>query len=137
MTEIKEPEIIKEIPPKELTSKNVIYWSDHWKKLIIEGKTADRNVIGEKAKKFVELGLIEYQKDEYISTNSCYICKPLPQNHQIHKLKWNKKLGDFECSCQYFQTKLLKGEKAYCSHYLGLYLMLKIWNWNKKNERKD
>ena len=136
MVEIKVPDVIKESPPKELTSKNVIYWSDHWKKLIIDGEPSVKNTIGQKALKFVELNLIEYQKDEFNSDNSCYICKPLPNCHLTHKLKWNKLLGDFECSCQYYQTKLLKREKPYCSHYLGLYLMLKIWNWNK-NVKKE
>lgn len=129
----------KKFKPNELTYKNVIYWSDHWKKFT-DGKTADRNTIGIKAQKFVELELIEYQKDEYIAANSCYICKPLPNCPLpllTHKLKWKKETKDFECSCQYFQTKLLKKEKPYCSHYLALYLMLKIWNWNRKNKPKD
>ena len=134
---MEEKENQTEEPPTELTPKNVIFWSDHWKKLIVEGKPAERETIGRKAQKFVELGLIEYIKDEYNSDNSRYVCKPLPNCHLTHNLKWNKLTKDFECSCQYFQTKLLKKEKPFCSHYLGLYLQLKIWNYNKKNETKE
>jgi|WetSurMetagenome_2_1015567.scaffolds.fasta_scaffold140838_3 hypothetical protein len=43
----------------------------------------------------------------------------------------------FECSCQYFQTKLLKNEEPYCSHWLALYLYLKKENWNKRHIKKS
>ena len=128
-TEIKNNSITM-TPPSELTSKNVIYWSNHWKKLVVSGGN-EGSVIGQKARMFIEQKCIEYIKDEYISSNSKYICKPLKGNHTTHSLKWNK--GDFECDCQYFQTKLRKGEKPFCSHYLALYLQLKIWNWKKKD----
>jgi len=116
----------KEKPPEKLDAKSVIYWSSHYKKLVFEeGDIA----IGFKARKFIENNCIEYLKDEFNSSKSCYICKPLKNyNKTTYKIFWNKEKKDFECNCQYNQTT-----KRICSHILALYLQLKIWNYNKKN----
>jgi len=129
--EIKESET--ESPPETLNEKSVVYWSSHYKKLVVEGGDT---AIGFKARRFIENNCIEYYKDGFDSSKNCYLCKPIPgYNKTTYKLVWNKDLGDFECDCQYYQTKLLKKEEAYCSHYLGLYLQLKIWNYNRKGEK--
>lgn len=135
-----EPQVTEE-PPKELNYKNVCFWSEHYKRL--EGFDGV-NTIRSKAKMFVKLKLIQYdpQGIKYDPfdlwkepTKHKFICKPLPRNHVTYRLNWNKELNDFECSCQYFQTKMLKNEKPYCSHWLGLYLYLKILGWNKDEKR--
>lgn len=119
----------KEEKPKEINSKSVIYWSEHYKMLNGEG-----NAIQTKARKFVELGLIDYDKEK-----KCYICKPIGYNKTTYHQIWDKNrlkykgdgYGEFECSCQYNQTNRM------CSHILALYMQLKIWNWKKRDERKN
>jgi hypothetical protein len=115
-----------EDPPEELNANNVVYWSEHWKKLVVLGGDT---AIGTKAKKFVENNCIDYVKKEVSETGKgYYICKPIPgYNSTTHKINYLID-GEFECSCQYHQTT-----KRTCSHILALYLQLKIWNWNKKN----
>ena len=114
-------------PPKELNSKNVIYWSEHWKSLqgVKEG-----SAIQTKALRFLQEGCIEYQKDDYDPSKSCYICKPIKgYNKTTYHIRWSKDIKDFKCSCQFNVTT-----GRICSHILALYLQLKIWNYNKKNE---
>jgi len=124
---------ISEEIPREINSKNVIYWSEHYKMLkgVKEG-----GAIRTKARKFVELGLIDYDKEK-----KCYICKPISgYNKTTYHLIWDKSrlkyngkgYGEFECSCQYNQKTL-----KICSHILALYMQFRIWNWNKKNEIKE
>ena len=122
-------EEIKEEPPTELTAHNVVYWSEHWKKLVVEGGETAK---GAKAKKFIENNCIEYIKKENSKTGKgYYICKPIPDyNKTTHEI--NSVNGEFECSCQEYQTY-----KRVCSHILALYLQLKIWNYNKKNLKTD
>ena len=124
--------------PKELNPKTVVYWSEHYKRL--EGFQGC-NAIRSKAVKFVELGLIQYDPEgsKYDPFNYWeepekhdWICKPLPGNHLTYRLTWNNLIKEFECSCQFFQTKLLKKEEPYCSHNLALWLYIKILNWNRK-----
>jgi hypothetical protein len=110
--------------PKELNAKNVVFWSSHWKKLVVEGGDTAK---GAKAKKFIELNLIEYvKKNQETGEKGYYICKPLPKNKTTHKIN-SLPNQEFECDCQEYQTY-----KRVCSHILALYLQLKIWNWNKK-----
>ncbi len=117
---------ITEEPPLELTPKNIVYWSSHYKKLVVEG---GESAIGTKALKFIELGCIDYFKDPIEPANNCYICKPIEgYNKTTYKMKWSKLNNEFECNCQFHQTT-----KRMCSHILGLYMQLKIWNHNKKN----
>jgi hypothetical protein len=120
-------ETIKEEPPIELNHKNIVYWSSHYKKLVVEG---GENAIGTKALKFIELNCIEYYKDAVNPKNNCYICKPIEgYNKTTYKMK--NIPGGFECDCQYHQTT-----KRMCSHILGLYMQLKIWNHNKRSMDK-
>ena len=122
-----------ESPPAEINSKSVIYWSAHYKMLKgVEGGNARRT----KARIFIKKELIEYDKEK-----KCYICKPIKgYNKTTYNLIWDKTkpkyngegYGDFECSCQFNQTT-----KKICSHILALYMMLKIWNWNKRNANQN
>ncbi len=112
------------IPPAKLTPNNVIYYSEHYKKL--EG-CEDGKAIQTKARKFVELNLVKYDLEKKIY----YVLPIQGYNSTTYHLKWNKQLKDFECSCQYYQTKMKKGEKPRCSHNLALWLAIKINNWNK------
>lgn len=118
--------------PREINSKSVIYWSEHYKMLkgVKEG-----GAIRTKARKFVELGLIEYDKED-----KCYLCKPIiGYNKTTYRLFWDKAhlkykgdgYGEFECSCQYNQTTF-----KMCSHCLALYMQLKIWNWNRRRDKE-
>lgn len=117
--------------PREINSKTVIYWSEHYKMLkgVKEG-----GAIQTKARKFVSLGLIDYSKED-----KCYLCNPIPgYNSTTYRLFWDKGkvkyngkgYGDFECSCQ-FNQKTFK----MCSHILALYMQLKIWNWERKRDK--
>jgi len=112
--------------PKEINSKNVIYYSEHYKML----KGAEGEAIRTKAKKFVELGLIEYSKE-----HKCYLCKG---NLRTYHIIWDKtkqrykedgRRGEFECSCQYNQKTF-----KMCSHILALYMQFRIWDWQKKEK---
>ena len=123
---------ISEEIPREINSKSVIYWSEHYKMLkgVKEG-----GAIRTKARKFVELGLIDYDKEK-----KCYLCKPIKgYNKTTYRQVWDKTkqkykgegFGDFECSCQYNQTSF-----KMCSHILALYMQLKIWNWERRRDKE-
>jgi len=129
MIETKQPEVIKEEPPKELNHKNIVYWSSHYKKLVVEG---GESAIGAKALKFIENNCIDYVKDwKGVFGDNLYICKPIPNyNKTTYEIRWDKDLKEFSCNCQYHQTT-----KRMCSHILALYMQLRIWNYNKKNVR--
>jgi hypothetical protein len=67
----------------------------------------------EKAYKFMELGLIEYDKEK-----KAFVCKPIPgynsTTYQLIPLKEKLMLGDskidFECNCHGYQTRKKRGE---------------------------
>ena len=74
---------ISEEIPREINSKSVIYWSEHYKMLkgVKEG-----GAIRTKARKFVELGLIDYDREK-----KCYLCKPIKgYNKTTYHITWNK-----------------------------------------------
>ena len=96
----------------ELTSKNVINYSEHWKKIVIEKGETEK---GEQALKFLENNCIGYVKKENSETKKGYYTCSV--NGIVNEMV------DFKCSCG----------KEECEHILALYLQLKIWNWNKKN----
>lgn len=133
---VNEPPTIYELP-KELTPKNVIHYSEHYKRL--EG-TEGENAIKSKAKKFLKEGCIQYdpqgnkydefeQKGEYEGHK--FICKPIKgYNSTTYRMWQNKETKEFECSCQFHQTT-----KRQCSHITALWLWIKIKNWNRKNGR--
>ena len=100
-----EPEQTYELP-EVIDYNNVMYYSHHAKGL--------KGTVKNKAKKFVELGLIQYDKDL-----KCFFCNPIPgYNKSRYKIE---KKGEFECSCQY---NVSTGHM--CSHILALYFYLKI-----------
>jgi len=130
---ISKPELDNTTPPAEINSKSVIYWSEHYK--MLKGVKSG-GAIQTKARKFVELGLIDYDKEK-----KCYLCKPIPgYNKTTYHITWNKfhlkykgeGNGDFECSCQFNQKT-----KKMCSHILALYMQLKIWNWRRRKDKED
>lgn len=97
-------------PPEKLTPKSVIYYSEHFKQLIMKGE--ETFTLRSKAQKFLENGSIVYD-----SENKQYLCLPIKSyNSSTYRLKYDDKLKDFSCSCQSFQTKLKKGEYPDCSH---------------------
>ena len=119
-----------EEPPRELTYKNVIYWSEHFKRL--EG-TEHGKGIQTKAKLFLKKGLIQYDPDgkKYSELgdyeNHKFICKPIRgYNSTIYRMWWDKSSQRFICSCQFNQTT-----KIDCSHVTALWMQIKIWNWRK------
>lgn len=131
--EVKNKDIETMEKPQVLTAKNVCYYSEHYKRL--EGFQGC-NAIRSKAIKFVELNLIKYDPDSlaYGETEEKhnYICLPIPNyNKTTYRLTYNNLIKDFECSCQFYQTKLIKKEDPYCSHWLALYLYFRIKHWNK------
>lgn len=124
--------------PIELTPKNVIFWSEHYKRLAGIGGIKEKTVhaIQTKAKLFLKKGCIQYDpeetkydwKEDKFYDGHRFICKPLPgYNKTTYRLWWNKVRDDFECSCQFNQTT-----KIPCSHITALWLFLKILNWNKR-----
>jgi len=112
---------LKEIPPKELNNKNVIYWSTHYKKLmnVPEGKSIQTN-----ARIFLKNNCIKYDKE-----TKSWKCYPRPGNKQIHTITQN---GKFECTCQFFNRVCKRNPGLICSHILALYMYLKIRNWKKR-----
>jgi len=118
--------ISTEIP--EINSKSVIYWSAHYK------MKGTGEAIKTKARKIVELGLIDYDKE-----NKCYLCKPIPGYNKTYSQVWDKTkpkykgegFGEFECSCKYNQTTF-----KMCEHILALYMQFRIWNWQKKEDKR-
>ena len=126
--------IVTEEKPRVLTVKNVVFWSEHYKRLEgmegIKEKTA--KAIQSKAKIFLKHGLIQYDPDETKYPSGQYdghrfVCKPLiGYNKTTYRMWWNKERQDFECSRQFNQTT-----KIPCSHITGLWLWIKIKNWNK------
>ena len=132
METINSPNIERFEKPKILTAKNVIYWSETYKKLIIIDKDGKRKdlTIKSKAQRFVE-----NKSYKYDSENKQFLCLPIQNyNHHTYRLKYNKSIKDMECSCQGFQSKLKKNEfPLICCHVLGLKLQFKIWHNNHEH----
>lgn len=130
-------------PPEELTAENIIYYSEHYKKL--EG-VEHGSAIRTKAKKFIQLKCIEYDpegkkydpNDLFIPHEHKFICKPIKgYNKTVYRLAWNEKLQEFECSCQFFQQmKAQNSGFLTCSHQTALYMWLKMLNWKKYPENR-
>jgi len=132
MKTIKSPEVI-ELPPIELNERTVIRWSEHYKRL--EG-TKGEKTIQSKARSFLRNKCIEYDPagEKYAERtpgdyeDHKFICKPIPGYNSTTYRMWHKN-GEFECSCQFYQTT-----KAQCSHITALWLFLKILNYNKRKK---
>lgn len=114
-------------PPRELTTENVVFWSDHYKMF------EKQKSVQSKARNFLENDCIKWDPEEKV-----WICKPIAgYNKTTHRIFWNHELinmkngnkGEFECSCQGNNA----GEKI-CSHILALYMYLKILNYNKSED---
>ena len=125
---VKHQEVIEE-PPRVLTAKNVIFWSEHYKRL--EGVEHGKG-IQTKAKLFLKNNSIQYDKDETKYPNRefdghRFVCLPiLGYNKHTYRI-WEKKNGEWECSCQFHQTN-----KIDCSHITALWMWLKMRNYNKR-----
>ena len=123
--EIESPKMERYELPKILTTKTVVWYSEHFKELIMKGK--ETFTLRSKAQKFLENGSIVYD-----SENKQYLCLPIKgYNSTTYRLKYDDKIKDFSCSCQSFTTKSRKGEYPDCSHRIALYLFLKMEAWNK------
>ena len=136
--EIESREIVRMEQPIELNPKTVIYYSEHYKRL--EG-CQEGQAICIKARKFIENDCIAYDPegekydpyDFWQPEKHEFICRPIPgYNKTTYRLKWNNLIKEFECSCQFFQTKMIKKEDPYCSHNLALWLFIKMLNWNRR-----
>lgn len=68
-----------------------------------------------KIKKFIEHNCIAY------AGNGVFICKPIPGYNKTTYEMMKGSTSEFECNCQYFQSKKRKGESAYCSHIGALF----------------
>lgn len=121
-------------PPKELNTKNVVFWSEHYKRLqTLDIKVKTAKAIQSKARLFLKNNCIQYDPNEtkYDGYGEYdghrFICLPIKgYNSTTYRLWWNKVTNDFECSCQFNQTT-----KFPCSHITALWLWIKIRNWNK------
>lgn len=110
-------------PPIRLTSDNVIYWSEHYKRL--EG-VKEGSAIKTKAKAFIDQNCISWNK--YTKE---FECLPLKGNHTKHRMV-KQPDGSFDCTCQFY-NKTVKNSgqpNLLCSHVLALYLYLKLKRWN-------
>ena len=117
--------------PEKIDKHNVIYWSEHFKRL--KGCKSGK-AIQTKAKKFLKEDCIAYdpegekygyQKGEYEGHK--FICKPIKDyNKTTYRMWYDKKIKEFVCSCQFNQST-----KQVCSHITALWLQIKIWNWNR------
>lgn len=122
--------------PKELTAKTVCYWSTTFKDLVVLEETgvAKTSAIRAKAKTFLDNGCVQYDKEL-----KCYICLPLKNyNSTTYHLRNNYAFkSGFECDCQFHNKVVSKNPEIglMCSHALALKLQLKIWNWNRKQEK--
>lgn len=129
--------IVEESPPEILNFKNVVYYSEHFKKL--QGAEHGK-AIQTKAKIFLRNNCIEYdpqgekygfEKGEYEGHK--FICKPLQNyNKTTYRMWHNSKIGEFECSCQFYQKTKLQ-----CSHVTALWMFIKILNWKKQHEKTN
>lgn len=116
--------------PTELTNKNVIYWSEHYKRL--EG-LKEATAIRTKAKRFLAEDCIQYDKEK-----KQYCCKPILKYNST-TYHFTQGPDGFECSCQFYNQVCKKSNNTnlICSHLLALFLKLKIWNWNKSRQVKE
>src|SRR3990167_611267 len=100
--------------PKEITPKNVQYFSHHTQEYMQSQS--------HKAKKFVEHNCIRYIGD------GSFECLPISgYNTRTYLIKKGAN-GEFNCNCQ----RALKGGEGSCSHVLALYYFFKINNSKEK-----
>lgn len=72
-----------------------------------------------KAFKFIENNCIEYVG------GGTYVCKPIKgYNTTEHRMR--EENGEFSCSCQFYRSKLARGERVTCSHLAALYEYFKL-----------
>lgn len=112
--------------PEELNAKTVIYYSHHAKEV--------KGTVKNKARKFVELDLIEY-----LECDKVFLVHPI-KGYNTRTYTIQKQKVGFECNCQACQTRIKMGsylpaleEQAACSHILAVYFWLKIKHWRKKH----
>ena len=127
-----EPQITYE-SPRELNAKNIIYWSEHYKRL--EGVEHGKG-IQTKARNFIKNKCIEYDPDgkKYSELGDYdghkFICKPIKNYNKTTYRLWQGEDKSFECSCQ-FWNKAGKTIGLDCSHITSLWMQLKIWNYKR------
>lgn len=122
------PEINRIEPPERLDEHSVIYWSRHYRAILGAPKGKAR---ASKARLFIQKKCIRYDKEMGV-----FYCDPIKgYNKSIYTIR-NKKSGGFECSCQFYE-KVCRDTDFICSHILGVYLWLRIHNWNKGHRGEE
>jgi hypothetical protein len=100
--------------PIVINKLTVINYSEHWKKIVIEKNQIEKGV---QALNFLDK--LEYIKKENSETGKGYYL--VDKQFKIINEK-----GLFKCSCN----------ENECSHVLALMLQLKIWNYERRKEKK-
>jgi len=105
----------------KMSEDNGVQYYDHYEEKLKHSQEL-------KAKKFVSMGLIGYNKE-----GQCFVCEPIPgYNTRTYQIK--KKLdGRFRCNCQYITTQERKIEQGVlkeedskpCSHIAALIIMFR------------
>lgn len=91
--------------------KGVQFYSEHAKELLY----SQRN----KILRFLECRCLEYDGD------GVFLCLPIPgYNKTTYSMKKNV-VGDWECSCQFYQKYKKLGEVRFCSHLGALFEFFK------------
>jgi hypothetical protein len=116
---------VKEMPPEVMTPQFIVYWSTSARQL--EGITQGKAIIT-KAKKLVELNLVEYDKE-----HKCFKVNPIPGYNKTTYTVNGRGDGHFECDCQFYNTVSNKWEHPSCSHIQAVKFWLEINRWNKIN----
>ena len=131
--------------PKQITEDNVIYWSRHYKML--------KGDVAKKAHNLLIHDCVKYVGHDVTSGKNCFLVLPLNLERFWHEMvngedtvfekkpfsyDYNKSTykvykngeGVWECNCQSWQTKKIKGELneegVSCSHVGALFLAFKV-----------
>lgn len=111
----------------KMKPKQVCFYSHTYKEFVTEYGQVRADVLKHKASKFIENRCLDYSPE-----NKEFFCKPLRGYNTRTYTLVNHNLGDFECNCQGYQSKLKKGEFPSCSHILALKLAFKMNYFNGK-----
>lgn len=118
--------------PEKLTPKNVCFYSHHLKILIDSKGNKIAGVMNRKAILFLEHDCIRYDQYERV-----FFCDALKgYNKSNYRLTLNPETNKYECDCQGYTSKVIKGELPFCSHLLALFYWFKIHNWNRSKDKK-
>ena len=117
---------IELLPPKKITTKNVVYWSTTYKGLVDELGKPKANVMKAKAIKFIENNCLNYNPEDKL-----FSCSPLKG---YNKTTYTMEAKKMSCNCQGYITKAKRGDYAFCSHLLALKFAFKMNYFRSNNE---